>query len=267
MEREPVVAGQFYPASPASLQAEVERYLAPDAAPRKALAAIAPHAGYIYSGGVAGRVFASVVVPRTCIVLCPNHTGRGARAAVWPSGAWNIPTGRIAVDDKLAETLIAACDVLCADTAAHLGEHSLEVELPFLLARQPKLSIVPIAISRVGMEDLKSIGLAIAKTITSNDNDVLIVASTDMNHYESDKRTREKDTLAIDRVLDLDAEGLVRTCAAEEISMCGVLPTAIAMIASKALGARKAELIAHTTSGEVSGDMDAVVGYAGFVIT
>lgn len=267
MQRQAVVAGQFYPGSRAALEAELNRYLVSKSPPRKALAAVAPHAGYIYSGSVAGRVFASVEVPKTCIALCPNHTGRGAQASVWESGSWSIPTGTVPVDEDLARNLLAKSEVLRADTAAHLGEHSLEVELPFLLARQPHLTIVPIAISRVDIEEMKDIGRAIADAIQDKAGDVLIVASTDMNHYESDVRTREKDEMAIKRVLDLDARGLVSTCAAEGISMCGVLPTAVAIIASKALGAQKAELIAHTTSGDVSGDRDAVVGYAGFVIT
>ncbi len=266
MERKPAVAGQFYPGSKASLEAEVNRFLNVDAKPRKAMGAVAPHAGYIYSGAVAGAVFASVVVPRRCIVLSPNHTGMGERAAVWARGSWQIPTGSIPVDEALAKKLLAACGELADDHSAHLAEHSLEVELPFLLARQPELSIVPICISRVDVGECRRIGEAIAEVIRSEKEEILIVASSDMNHYEDQKRTIHKDQMAIDRVLALDALGLVTTCAEHRISMCGVLPTAITIFACKKLGATKATLVKHATSGDVSGDYDAVVGYAGFVI-
>lgn len=266
MKRNPAVAGQFYPGTKGSLAQEVARFLETSVSPRKALGAIAPHAGYMYSGAVAGKVFASVAVPKRCVVLCPNHTGMGARAAVWPRGSWSIPTGEIPVDEKLAAGMLKACDDLQDDMTAHIGEHSLEVELPFLLARQPDLAIVPICISRANHEALRRIGEAIAKVIKAEGGDILLVASSDMNHYEDEKRTREKDNLAIERVLALDPEGLVDVCASKRISMCGVLPTTVLITACKALGARKATLVAHATSGDISGDRDAVVGYAGFVI-
>lgn len=266
MERKPAVAGQFYPGTSESLKAEVDRYLKSDSPPVKAIACVAPHAGYVYSGGVAGQVFASVEVPKRCIVLCPNHTGMGAAAAVWTRGSWQIPTGTIPVDEELADSLLSLSDDLKDDATAHIAEHSLEVELPFMLARQPELSIVPVAISRVGIDGIERIGDAIAQAVKGCGEDVLIVASTDMNHYESDARTKEKDKLAIDRVLALDVRGLVTTCASERISMCGVLPTAIAIEASRKLGAKEATLVAHATSGDISGDREAVVGYAGFII-
>ena len=266
MERRPAVAGQFYPGTSQSLKDEVTRYLKAEGKPVKALAAVAPHAGYIYSGGVAGRVFASVEVPKRCVVLCPNHTGMGTNAAVWVRGSWEIPTGKVPVDTDLAERILKLSDDLKDDPTAHMAEHSLEVELPFMLERQPELSIVPIAISRVNLESVRRIGKAIADAIRESKEDVLIVASTDMNHYESDAATKKKDELAIEKVLALDPEGLVTTCASERISLCGVLPTAIAIVASKELGAKEATRVAHATSGDVSGDRDAVVGYAGFII-
>lgn len=266
MERKPVVAGQFYPGTKAALEQEVRRFLDVKATPRPAKAAVAPHAGYVYSGGVAGRVFANVEVPRRSIVLSPNHTGAGKRAAVWARGGWQIPTGTIPVDEPLAAKLLATCPDLSDDMTAHLGEHSLEVELPFLLAREPHLSIVPITLSHLGAAVCRKIGEAIAHVIQEEKDPVLIVASTDMNHYEDQTRTLSKDKMAIDRVLKLDAEGLLATCGEQRISMCGVVPTAVAISACRALGATKATLIEHTTSGDVSGDYDAVVGYAGFII-
>lgn len=266
MDRKPVVAGQFYPGSKSSLKSEIERFLKIDAKPRKAIAAVAPHAGYVYSGAVAGKVFASVIVPKRCIVLSPNHTGMGARAAVWAHGSWQIPTGLIPVDEALAKKLLTVTPELTEDTTAHISEHSLEVELPFLLARQPDLTITPICIGRASIDVCRNIGEAIADVIKSENDYILIVASTDMNHYEDQKHTEEKDGMAIKRVETLDAEGLIRTCAQHRISMCGVLPTAIAIFAAKKIGATKATLVQHATSGDISGDYNAVVGYAGFVI-
>lgn len=266
MNRKPVVAGQFYPGTKSALDAEVKRYLSVKAHPRKVIAAIAPHAGYVYSGTVAGEVFANVEVPKRCIILSPNHTGEGARAAIWTRGTWSIPTGEIPVDEKLAARLLKASSELTSDTAAHTGEHSLEVELPFLLARQPALSIVPITLSHINEATCKKIGDAIASVIKEDGGDILVVASTDMNHYEEQMKTMEKDQKAIDRVLALDGSGLLTTCGEYRISMCGVVPTAIAIFAAKKLGAKKATLIRHATSGDISGDYGAVVGYAGFVI-
>ena len=266
MDRQPIVAGQFYPGTHAALEKEVRRLLVAKEAPRRALAAIAPHAGYIYSGAVAGAVFASVEVPRRCIVLSPKHTALGKRAAVWAHGSWIIPTGAVPVDEELAAQLLAHCPELSDDIAAHLEEHSLEVELPFLLARQPKVAIVPIALGHLSAASCRTIGEAIAEVVAALEEPVLIVASTDMNHYEDQTRTLAKDSQAIDRVLALDAAGLLSTCGEGRISMCGVVPTAVAIAASVKLGATTATLVEHRTSGDVSGDYASVVGYAGFII-
>lgn len=266
MDRRPAVAGQFYPGNEASLKAELKKYLVADGAPRRAMAVVSPHAGYVYSGAVAGHTFASVEVPRRCIVLSPNHTGMGARAAVMTSGNWIIPTGNIPVDDKLADEILKGSGDLRADNLAHMSEHSLEVQLPFMLARQPELSIVPITLSHLSAPTCRKIGAAIAGAVKDAGDHILIVASTDMNHYEDQARTLEKDRMAIERVQALDGEGLLSTCAEHGISMCGVVPTAVTIFACRELGATKATLIEHKTSGDVSGDYNAVVGYAGFVI-
>lgn len=266
MDRRPAVAGQFYPGNEANLKAELKKYLVADGAPRKAMAAISPHAGYVYSGAVAGRVFANVEIPKRCIVLSPNHTGMGARAAVMPGGNWIIPTGKVPVDEKLADKLLKDCSELKADNTAHLAEHSLEVQLPFMLARQPGLSIVPITLSHLSVSTCRKIGTAIASAVKDTHDHILIVASTDMNHYEDQARTLEKDRMAIERVSALDGDGLLTTCAEHGISMCGVVPTAVTIFACRELGAKTAILIEHKTSGDVSGDYSAVVGYAGFVI-
>lgn len=266
MERQPVVAGQFYPGTKAGLAEDVRTFLDHPTSPQRAVAAIVPHAGYVYSGAIAGSVFARVDVPKRCIVLSPNHTGAGARAAVWCRGKWVLPTGSVPVDEALAEALIERCPELTRDFAAHLAEHSLEVELPFLLARQPGLAIVPIALSRLRPSAWRAIGEAVADIISQETDPILIVASTDMNHYEDQARTLAKDRLAIDRVLALDAAGLLTTCTEHRITMCGVIPTAVAIVASTRLGATQATLVEHRTSGDANGDYSAVVGYAGFII-
>ena len=174
--------------------------------------------------------------------------------------------GTIPVDTELASKLLSASTMLRDDAAAHIAEHSLEVELPFMLARQPELQIVPITISHISPADCREIGEAIADVISGLDDEVLIVASTDMNHYEDQTITLEKDRLAIEHVESMDAEGLLKVCGEKRISMCGVVPTAITIHACKKLGATKAKLIRHATSGDISGDYKAVVGYASFII-
>lgn len=266
MIRKPAVAGQFYPGAKEALTKAVEEYLAYDAEPKKVLGLAAPHAGYVYSGPTAGHTYASAVIPKKCIVLSPNHTGMGAAAAVMADGEWATPLGNIPIDKEIAAALLKNCAILKDDATAHVAEHSLEVQLPFLQVKQPDLSIVPITLQHPSWGGCEELGKAIAKTVKDSGEDILIVASTDMNHYESQNVTMEKDGLAIEKVLALDPKGLIATCGEHHITMCGVIPTAIMLIACKELGAKEAKLVEHTTSGEVSGDYDAVVGYAGFII-
>ncbi len=266
MIRQAAFAGQFYPGSRTSLETEVKKYLDTGATPKKTLGVVAPHAGYIYSGPTAGAVYAATVVPPTCIVLSPNHTGMGASAAIMDEGEWVIPTGKVPIDASLATALMKHSTDLRRDTLAHQMEHSLEVQLPFLLARQPELHIVPITLQHIRLDVCENLGKAIAATIKESGKEVLIVASSDMNHYEEQSTTERKDQIAIDRVLALDPAGLISACAESRITMCGVIPTAVMLYAAKELGATKAELISHTTSGDTSGDYQAVVGYAGIAI-
>ncbi len=266
--RKPAVAGMFYPGDAASLEEMVSRFTSPATGAQKerVKALICPHAGYIYSGAVAGAVYGSVEIPDTVILLGPNHTGLGAGAAVMTEGVWEIPTGRVPVNEALAEELAASSGLFTPDRAAHLEEHSLEVQLPFLLYLNAGISIVPVTFMGAGPDAAREMGGALAKVLASTEDDILVVVSSDMNHYESDTLTREKDSLAIERVLELDADGLLEVTSREHITMCGVFPSAIAMFAMKELGASEARLVAYDTSGPVSGDMDHVVGYAGFTI-
>lgn len=268
--RHPAVAGRFYPGDPDDLRTEAQVYLSQtvsrNATPVKAIGCIAPHAGYMYSGHVAGAVFASIEIPRLCMVLCPNHTGMGRALAIMSEGSWETPLGEVPVDAEFARALQQRFAPLQNDSAAHRAEHAAEVELPFLQLRQPNLRIVPIALGTGQFELLEQLGLAVADVVTQSQDPVLIVASSDMNHYESDVVTRAKDHQAIKRILTLDARGLFDVVMHQDISMCGFGPAVAMLTAARQLGAKSAELVKYATSGDVSGDREMVVGYAGVVV-
>jgi AmmeMemoRadiSam system protein B len=220
----------------------------------------------MYSGHVAGAVFARTEVPQCCIVLCPNHTGIGTPLSIMSEGAWETPLGSVPIDSALAASLMQRFPALQEDSAAHRAEHAAEVELPFLQLRQPDLRFVPIAIGTGRFEPLEQLGIAIANVIAVQRQAVLIVASSDMNHYESDAVTRVKDHRAIERILVLDARGLYDVVTQQDISMCGFGPAVAMLTAARELGAKSAELVKYATSGDVSGDRERVVGYAGIVV-
>jgi AmmeMemoRadiSam system protein B len=268
--RHPAVAGRFYPSDPEELRAEVVGYLSPTSsvgqAPVKAIGCIAPHAGYIYSGHVAGAVFAAIEIPRCCIVLCPNHTGLGRPLAIMSEGSWRTPLGEVPIDAEMAGALKHRFAALQEDSAAHRAEHAAEVELPFLQVRQPELILVPIALGTIQYEMLEQLGAAFAEVIAAQKYPILIVASGDMNHYESDIVTRAKDHRAIERILTLDPRGLHDVVTQQNISMCGLGPAVVLLTAARRLGAKSAELVKYATSGDVSGDPEMVVGYAGVIV-
>ena len=265
--RHPAVAGRFYPGDPDDLRTEARSYLSPTKQnPVKALGCIAPHAGYMYSGHVAGAVFAGIDIPERCVVMCPNHTGMGRALAVMSEGSWQTPLGAVPIDTPLAEIMKQRFPALQEDSAAHRAEHAAEVELPFLQLRQPKLRFLPIALGTAQFEVLAGLGKALAEAIASQPDPVLIVASSDMNHYESDPVTRAKDHRAIERILTLDPRGLFDVLTQEDISMCGFGPAVAMLTAARQLGAKSAELVKYATSGDISGDRDMVVGYAGVVV-
>jgi AmmeMemoRadiSam system protein B len=266
--RHPAVAGRFYPKDRARLRDEATCYLAdvPSTAPVQVLGCIAPHAGYMYSGHVAGAVFARIEVPKCCIVLCPNHTGMGAALSIMSEGEWETPLGNVPIDAALAQSLKQHFPALQEDSSAHRAEHAAEVELPFLQLRQPDLRFVPIALGTRQFETFEQLGNALADVIAAHKQAVLIVASSDMNHYESDTLTRAKDHRALERILTLDPRGLYDVVTQQDISMCGFGPAVAMLTAARKLGARSAELVKYATSGDVSGDRESVVGYAGVVI-
>ncbi len=264
--RQPAVAGRFYPKDRDTLYKDVERYLASQATPTPALGCVAPHAGYIYSGAVAGAVYSAIEIPARVIVLCPNHTGKGRPLAIMSKGDWETPLGQVPIDSPLAEALKKRLPILTEDADAHRSEHAIEVELPFLQALRCDFSFVPIALGTAQFDPLEQLGMAIAEVLQAQEEKILIVASSDMNHYENDAITRVKDHKAIEPILALDAHGLFETVIREEISMCGFGPAVVMLTAAKRLGATSAELVKYATSGDVSGDREMVVGYAGVVV-
>lgn len=264
MKRKPAVSGYFYPRRGKDLLEMVENMVEPKLKKEKALCVVSPHAGFIYSGPVAGAVFSSVQLPDTFVMLGPSHGGIHSRAALMKDGVWETPLGDVPVESFLAELIMNNSPLIVDDENAHLEEHSLEVQLPFIQYFKKNFSIVPISLSHyISYEELEELAKAVSLGIRKFSREVLIVASTDMSHYVSQQVAKEKDFLAIEKVLQLDPKGLYDTVRGEDISMCGFQPTTAALIASKELGAKKAELIKYQTSGDASGDYSQVVGYAG----
>jgi MEMO1 family protein len=269
MLRLPAVAGRFYPSDPKELASVICNYSKPD--PQQPLisakACLVPHAGYLYSGHVTGAVFARLQLPKKIVVLGVRHYPRGEPAAILSSGAWRTPLGDAAIDEELAGSLRRACPFLHEDSIAHSTEHSLEVQVPFLQVLAPRFSFVPVALGTVQFEPLVSVGDGIARVIENSKENVLLLTTSDLNHYEDDATTRTKDRKAIDRLLALDARGLYDTCRNEEISMCGLGPAVAMLTVLNAMGAKKAELVKYATSADVSGDRSQVVGYAGMIFS
>lgn len=264
-KRPPAVAGRFYPEAEAPLRKLLADYLPkPAASPLRTIAVFAPHAGFIYSGRIAGALYQQIEIPDRVILLCPNHTGRGKRISVWGKGSWVTPMGEVPVDEPIANALVEASGGKASlDRLAHLAEHAIEVHLPFLLARNPRVRIVPITLGKMGLEDIEELGEAIAKVVAREPvGSVLVIASTDMTHFESAEVAKEADRSALDAVAQLDPKGLYNTVVENEISMCGFIPTTTALFTAKRLGARNSHLVSYGNSGETSGDFGNVVAYA-----
>lgn len=268
MLRLPAVAGRFYPDNPEELTRLVREYAKPhaDQKPAHAKACLVPHAGYRFSGHVAGAVFSRIPVPRKILILGVRHFPRGEPVAIISSGSWRTPLGDAAIDEALAATLKNECPILREDVVAHSREHSLEVQLPFLQVLSPDFSFVPIALGTVRLSDLVAVGEALARVLAANP-EVLLLTTSDLNHYEDDATTRLKDKKAIDQILALNPRGLYDICTNENISMCGLGPAVAMLTALRTLGANHAELVRHATSADVSGDTTNVVGYAGFIFS
>jgi AmmeMemoRadiSam system protein B len=264
--RPPAVAGAFYPGTRKALDEALTILVPQGDSHHELLACISPHAGYVYSGAVAGRLFSHLSIPRRVIVLGPNHTGAGARIAVAPHESWSTPFGEQLLDTEFAQRLLEAVPSAEADPRAHWREHSIEVQLPFLMHRRNDLRILPICLKHLSLNACVELGTGLARLIGEVDEPVGIVASSDMTHYRPDEVARAQDHLAIDAALERDPEKLFETVHGEGISMCGIIPATVALTAANLLGATGAHLVAYATSGEVSGDTSSVVGYAGVCI-
>lgn len=269
MIRPPAVSGRFYPSDKKKLALEIEQFTAAGQSEKKkvpVLGCIVPHAGYMYSGHVAGAVYSAIEIPARSILLGPRHFPGGDAMAIISEGSWQTPFGEAQVDSDLAAKLKHSCPLLREDRVAHRREHSLEVQIPFLQHLAPNLRFVPVVLATHRYQDLEALGHAVAQVVAAQKDSILLIASTDMNHYESDAITRAKDRKAIDRILELDPRGLYDTVNSEDITMCGYAATVAMLVAMRDLGATQGELVRYATSGDITGDRDEVVGYAGLIV-
>ncbi len=266
MNRNPAVAGQFYPADSEALTADIAKHLADVSEKVRAIGVVAPHAGFMYSGDTAGAVYSRIEIPDTVILIGPNHTGQGERVSVMTEGTWSMPMGDLSIDRDLAESICAASPLVRADSRAHLHEHSIETQLPFLQYFRKEFKFVPICMMRASFTECTEVSQAILSGIKKLERTALIVASSDMTHYETHASASAKDKIAIDQILQRDAKGLYTTVEQKGITMCGVMPATVMLLCANQMGATQAELVKYMTSGEVSGDMDHVVGYAGMIV-
>ncbi len=266
MIREPIVAGQFYPLSPSLLEAQIKEFIDEKAVREEAIGLVSPHAGYMYSGPVAGAVMSRIEFKDTFIILGPNHTGSGEPFSIMTEGIWKTPLGEVEIDSELGKQILATCPHLVEDYMAHLYEHSIEVQVPFLQYFKRDVKIVPIILSHSSGATYKEIGKGIAEAIKGLNKEAVIIASSDMTHYEPQQSASKKDAKAIEAILELNEDELLKRVAELHISMCGYAPTVSLISAAKELGAKEAQLVKYQTSGDITGDYAAVVGYAGIII-
>jgi len=266
MKRRAVVSGSFYPNEKGMLVSSIEAMSEKNSSKEQALGVVSPHAGYMYSGKVACRVFSSVLITDTVIIIGPNHTGRGERFAVYDKGCFQTPLGEIAVDSRLSADIIKRARLLKSDYSAHYYEHSIEAQLPILQFFKSVFKIVPIIAGQGSFDEYIEIAAAVSDSIKESGDRVLIVSSTDMTHYEPKEQAIIKDKKAIDAVLALDAKLLLKQAEKYNITMCGLPAVAIMLLAAKTLGAQKARLVQYQTSGDITNDNSSVVGYAGIII-
>lgn len=266
MIRQPAVSGMFYPANAKALRQDLDAMIRPAETPLDAAAVVVPHAGYVYSGGVAGAVYGSVRLPDRFILLGPNHTGRGRPLALYPEGEWRLPLGTAAIDADLNASLLEHCPSLLPDERAHEREHSLEVQLPFLQAGKPGFRFAAICIGTSEYAALEALGHSLARAVRAAAEPVLMISSSDMNHFEPAEVGEPKDRAAIERVEAVDPAGLYRTVLERDVSMCGFAPTVAALVACRDLGCSRGTLLRYANSGDMTGDYSSVVGYAGIAI-
>lgn len=266
MIRTPAVSGHFYSSSPALLHKDVEGFIEENQQKTDAIGLLSPHAGLVYSGRVAGALYSRITMPDAFVIMGPNHTGLGAPVSIMTSGTWEMPNGAAHVDAALAAEILGNCSVMEEDHLAHIREHSIEVQLPFIQYFSTVPLFVPIVLMTGRYETLHAVGEALAVAIQKSGKRVTIVASSDMSHYEPADVAKKKDRMALEHLLQLDPEGLYRTVREKGISMCGFGPAVAMLVAAKKLGATEAEQVLYMTSGDVNADYSSVVGYAGVVV-
>jgi len=265
--REPVVAGQFYPASPDELRKMITSMVDENAEKKAVIGVVSPHAGYPYSGPVAGAVLSRIKFKDTFIILGPSHTGRGKPFSIMTEGSWKTPLGQVEIDSDLGKRILDGSSHLQEDALAHQYEHSIEVQIPFLQYFKPDVRIVPIVLAYATPEIYKQIGREIAQAVKESKRDIVLMASSDMTHYEPQELAQKKDNEAIKAMLDLDEDELLKRVEEMKISMCGYAPVVALIAAAKELGATSAELVKYQTSGDTTGDYTSVVGYAGIIFS
>ena len=266
MIRQPVVAGQFYPDSPSQLKEMIQGMVDEKAEKEEVIGLISPHAGYIFSGPVAGATISRIKFKDTFIIIGPNHTGMGKPLSIMTEGIWKTPLGEVEIDSELAKQILATSSYLEEDYGAHQHEHSIEVQIPFLQYFKTDFRLVPIILSYSSGATYKEIGKELAKAIKDLNKEVVIIASSDMTHYEPHESAQWKDAQAIEAMLELNEDELLKRVDELRISMCGYAPAVSLISAAKELGAKGAELVRYQTSGDTTGDYSSVVGYAGIII-
>jgi AmmeMemoRadiSam system protein B len=266
MLRKAQFAHSWYPGDPERLRSEITSCTPHSEAPETVLGVIAPHAGMLYSGHVAGALYGRVKIPETVVVLSVNHRGLGERASIMSSGSWETPLGRVPIEEAAAETMKKFIPFLQEDSRAHAKEHSLELHLPFLQFRNPAFRLVPVCLQQLDLAECEQLGRGLSRMVRERDTGTLLVASSDMSHFEPETSAREKDKIAIQRMLALDPPGLFNTVKKNRISMCGVVPATVLLYSCLELAAKEAELVKYATSGEISHDFSSVVGYASLLV-
>ncbi|VAX26003.1 Candidate gene for the hypothesized phosphomevalonate decarboxylase; COG1355, Predicted dioxygenase [hydrothermal vent metagenome] len=270
MIRLPAVAGMFYPKTIEAIEEQISRFDVGDATPQPALGVVAPHAGYQYSGLVAAKVYSRIAPQGPVILIGPNHKSgmfTGAPlVAIMAEGVWEMPGGDVEVDAALASLIMEETDLPANDPKAHENEHSLETQIPLLTHYCGEVKIVPIIMARIPDSALASLAEGIYRAIKRSGASATLVASSDFSHHVTAKTAERLDLMAIERIEALDASGLLEVVRGENISMCGVQPTAVVLDVCKRLGATSAELIEYKTSGDTTGDYRSVVGYGGLII-
>lgn len=279
MIRKPAVAGAFYEADPDSLRKRIEwcfkHQLGPGRIPnylgtkREIKGIIAPHAGYMFSGPVAAHSFLNLAedgLAETIMILCPNHTGMGSGVSTVSEGLWETPLGKVEIDSEFTEKLLHNAPIIDSEPLAHMQEHSCEVQLPFLqyLAEKgdKKFKIVPICMWMQDIETATEIGTSIARTSKKLGRDVVLVASTDFTHYKPHEIAYNIDMQVLEAIRSLDEKLMMKRVNQLNVTMCGYGPVAATIVYSKVRGAEKSKILKYATSGDITGDRSAVVGYA-----